>query len=113
LSRQKRTRLRSSLVTDREDKIQLRGRSGEFLPTLTAQSVNGKPQLPQQFERHGMNLAFRMAAGAVRLELVARDMVHHRFSEDGAGRIASAQKEDAMHSTKDRNMPPMMVWWRV
>jgi len=80
-------------VTDRENKIEPRTLGPrEFVPAFAAQSRGVEVQLAQYLERHRMNRALRLAAGAESAKLAFAPSADRAFRHDAARGIASAQK---------------------
>ena len=93
LSRPYRTSLGRRLVADRENKIQPRTIGPrEFIPAFAAQSRGLEVQLAQQLERHRMNRALGLAAGAEAAKLAFAPAADRAFRHDAACRIPGAQK---------------------
>ena len=79
------------VVADSEDEIELRCAGvGELAPVLRVQAIDRITEAIEHLERHRMHVALGLAACAVCMEATSAHLVHQRFAQNRAGRIARA-----------------------
>src|SRR3972149_5835509 len=96
------------VVADRDDEIHLGGPGcREFVPALAPQTGRRHLQGFEQIQGEGMDLPFRMAAGAVPPEPPLPDVVQDRLGKNAPRRVAGAQEKDAVDPLRSHlTIPP-------
>ena len=95
LARPDRAHLAGGVVADGDDEIHLRRIARrEVVPALAQQVFGRQVDAAQQVERQRVDVALRMAAGAVAAELALAPVVEKHFRHDAARRIAGAEEQD-------------------
>src|SRR5262249_11705461 len=82
------------LIADREYEIHhRRARPRELIPRLRAQPLGGNTLFGQYPLRERVNLAFRMAPGAIRPEISLAQIAQEAFGNNAPRRVTRAEKQ--------------------
>lgn len=80
-----RARFAGGVVTNRDDKIEMRTRRrGKLIPAFAAQSLGWKIELPQELESERIYRTTRMTTRAEGVELPFSQTIENGFGEDAA-----------------------------